>query len=29
MGVDEGNRRDSLLKLMKEIRGSCIVHDNT
>jgi hypothetical protein len=28
-GVDEGNKRDSLWELMKEIRGSCIVHDYT
>jgi hypothetical protein len=27
MGVDEGNKRDSSWELMKEIRGSCIVHD--
>jgi hypothetical protein len=27
MGVDEGNKRDSLWELMKEIRESYIVHD--
>jgi hypothetical protein len=26
-GVDEGNKRDSIWELMKEIRWSCPVHD--
>jgi hypothetical protein len=29
MGVNEGNKSDSLWELMKEIRGSCIIHDYT
>jgi hypothetical protein len=29
MGIYEGNKRDSLWELMKEIRGSCVAHDYT